>query len=1195
MVYQANGSPTEEPTPPGGRSRVEAAGATESTKSTESTESTGNAPDLLPRPDVASSLFSEGDILSRYRILRRIGTGGMSEVYLAERTDAADQKVALKVLRLVDADFLRRFEREQAILAQLNHPNIARFYDVGAAPSGHPWLVMEYVDGLPVTQYCDQHRATIRRRLALFIEICKAVSFAHQHLVIHRDIKPDNVMVDVNGVPKLLDFGIAAMMNSESGTQTALTQFGNRMMTPDYASPEQWHGGRLTAATDVYSLGVLLFKMLSGTLPFYLSRKSLPTALKVMAEEEAPSLHHHLSAAVFDPVEVAANRGVDPTRLRRLLRGEPGHIVAKALRKEPHARYESVQAMADDVARYLGGYAIRARPQSWTYRVGKLVQRNRLVLSFTALTFAILLGALFAVWQEQRQTEAARLLAEQERASSEQITDFLASLFDLADPRTHEGRQMTVREMLDVGRERLAAEGGVNDDVQGRLRLRMAKVYLSLREYETALGLLEEAAAIFKTHQRPRYQAETWLSMVEAFHGMNRVVDMRRIADQALSFCLVELPESVWVLKAYRAQGDIFMLEGSVESAALWYQKAADFFEEHRVGAPNDLADLFSQLALTYHFLSDLDAAENYYLRALEVSLSGETASKGLRMRYQRGLAGVYRDQGRHDEGLVLAEEAIRNAQTVYGENSIQMLQALTLKGQIFEVSARGREAEVVYRDVVRRFEAEGDQDSRDYGNALDDLGRLLSANGVDVEAETVLRRALLIQQRLFGDTHQGTARRQMLLGLHLIQQRRFLAARPLLRQALDTYLGSERGFTSELGSTYAAMSEVALAMGRLEQAVTYSAKGNAAWLERFGAQSDYGMLSRSQYLRTLARVGRLREAQEGLNKLLAEQTPDRPRWHRFDTARMEGRFHVLRGRIDLGRRVFQRLMAEVEAAHRESFSLRYPVFVQEQGGFLIDDGDFAQAAALYEALASLVTTSLGPDSYMHQEIRPNVIQVHAYLGRWQSADEDVAALRAYLKKEPGDVTLELDLQASEGILAWGRGELEQAASVLRDLIKTRQARLGEKHYRVARNQLALAEIQMDLGAWDEAEALLHQAELARREQEVPESVYLAYQEVLQAEIAAYRGHPGAAAKRLGAAMAVLKTQLGEHHPKRLRAERVQAYLDVVFGDHDPLETRRRLNLEQMRRVYGEDTWWVTSAERQWDRIQRAKSQTVNH
>ncbi len=449
----------------------------------------GSAPDLAA-PSFAAVADEEeseaGRRIGHYRLLRRIGVGGMGRVFLAERDDDAfTQRVAVKVMRGItsETNVLReRFHAERQILANLDHRSIAKVFDGGVTEEGLPYLVMEFVDGEPIDRYCGRVQAGLVRRLELFQEVCSAVQHAHRHLVVHRDLKPTNVLVSVEGEVKLLDFGIAKLIDPDKvGLDQAapLTRTGLLVMTPEYAAPEQVRGGEVTTATDVYALGVILYELLTGVRPYDLAGAGPTEVERAICETDpaAPSSR----AGEGDTARIGA---LEPSRLR----GDLDTIVLKALRKEPDGRYESVRALADDLDRYRGGLPIEARPSTWTYRAKKFVRRNVYGVGAAAVVFLAVLAGLAA-------TTVQRNRAEREAQTARQVTEFLVGLFESNAPAESLGEQLTARQILERGERQI---DGLADEptVQARLLDVVGRVYTELADYDSAEPLLRRAIAV---------------------------------------------------------------------------------------------------------------------------------------------------------------------------------------------------------------------------------------------------------------------------------------------------------------------------------------------------------------------------------------------------------------------------------------------------------------------------------------------------------------------------------------------------------------------------------------------------------------------------------------------------------------------------------------------------------------------------
>jgi eukaryotic-like serine/threonine-protein kinase len=446
---------------------------------------------------VAATVPPDGREIGAYRIVRELGRGGMGTVYLAERADAQfEMRVAIKVIkRGMDTDaVLQRFRHERQILASLEHPHIARLLDGGTTGEGVPYFVMEYVDGQPIDEYCRAHRLPIGDRLDLFRQVCAAVAYAHQNLVVHRDIKPSNILVTSEGVPKLVDFGIAKLLDADLGDIGLATEFGRQAMTPQYASPEQLRGDRVTTVSDVYALGVLLYELLADAPPYEVTDKSADEIRQIVVDTE-----------VVKPSTMAA-RGGDQGRSRRL-RGDLDTIVITALRKDPAERYASVALLAEDVRRHVEGLPVVARGDSWTYRMGRFVRRHKLGVGSAAAILVTLIGGVIATSWQARVASAERARAERRFNDVRKLANSV--LFEYHDaiealPGATPVRERLVRDAL-AYLDSLAAEAGGEPALQRELAAAYDRVGSVLgKPFAANLGNLQGALESYQKALRIR-------------------------------------------------------------------------------------------------------------------------------------------------------------------------------------------------------------------------------------------------------------------------------------------------------------------------------------------------------------------------------------------------------------------------------------------------------------------------------------------------------------------------------------------------------------------------------------------------------------------------------------------------------------------------------------------------------------------
>ncbi len=481
----------------------------------------------LPRfaPELEDGAPAE---IGQYQLIREIGRGGMAAVWLAQRSDGLlRRQVALKLPHsgTKAAWFLKRFAQEREILASLTHPNIARLYDAGVAEGERPFIALEYVDGAPITEYCDGERMGVRERLALFLKVLAAVQYAHAHLVLHRDLKPSNILV-AEGEVKLLDFGIAKLMSGGETRETELTELGGRAMTLDYASPEQISGQPMSIASDVYSLGVVLFELLCGDRPYAPKRDSRGALEDAILAGDTARLRQMTSSEAK-----ARERATTPRKLAAALKGDLDKIVAKAMRKVPAQRYVTADAFAGDLGRYLRGEPVLAQPESAAYRVKKFVLRHRLAVAASALT-VLALGSGLAIALEQTR------VAQREARTSEAVEEFLTDIFRAntsSQQNPVKARETTARELLDIGASKIDGELNNSPQAKARLLATLSGLYdeLGLDDQAVSLGRKNVALARHLYGRNDSRVADALASLAGAMHSSSFVNEEQAVLEEA--------------------------------------------------------------------------------------------------------------------------------------------------------------------------------------------------------------------------------------------------------------------------------------------------------------------------------------------------------------------------------------------------------------------------------------------------------------------------------------------------------------------------------------------------------------------------------------------------------------------------------------------------------------------------------------
>lgn len=543
-----------------------------------------------------------GDTIGPYKLLRELGSGGMATVWLAERNDGLLQRqVALKLPKSgwIEGGFNERMIRERDILASLEHPNIARLYDAGIDANGRPYLALEYVDGVPLDVYVREHVPTLKQRLQLFLEIARAIAFAHGRLIVHRDLKPNNILVKQDGSVRLLDFGIARLLRGDSADDRSLdTQFAARLFTPQYASPEQFRGKPITVATDVYSLGVLLYELLTGVSP-YAPKRQTPAALEEVVLEVATSLPSSRTTSI-------------PARA---LRGDLDRIVLKSLRKSPTNRYASVESFASDIECYLQGRPITAQPATRWYLMTKFVRRHLLQLTAAfAVTTALIVGLSVALVQRQ-EAELQRQLAEESLGEMEATVDFTTTILTES---TSAAESITLEELL-ARSETIAARFGTTD-VRSRVAaaLFLSRWYISYGQFDKAEKILTKTIQEVPDDVGVRAMSEVRCKRAGVWGHLGREKDaeaafdaeMQRVAARndpaSAAYCL--LTRAQWARES-----------DNVTGAHRYTIDALHHYEHSGRQSPYDYGELLGEVAISYSRIGQLDRASEYFKRALSV------------------------------------------------------------------------------------------------------------------------------------------------------------------------------------------------------------------------------------------------------------------------------------------------------------------------------------------------------------------------------------------------------------------------------------------------------------------------------------------------------------------------------------------------------------------------------------------------
>ena len=845
--------------------------------------------------------------IGAFRVVRAIGQGGMGQVFLGERADGQfAQRVALKLIRHPMPGLVRRFLEERRILALLEHPHIARLVDGGITADGLPFFAMEFVDGEPIDRYCDSNEIGLEERLSLFQNVCAAVSYAHQHLIIHRDLKPANIFVTSDGQVKLLDFGIAKLLDATGEHATAdETRTGVRVMTPDVAAPEQVQGRPISTTTDVYALGVLLYTLLAGERPYDLRGKTAAEVERIVCDVVPP------------PPSVKA-----PAALRRRIRGDLDLIVMTALQKQEERRYQSALALALDIQRFREGRAIQARPDSAAYRATKFVKRHRAGVAVTALLLA---ATAFGAARERM----LRNRAEIEARKATEVEDFLVKVFDVADPFASDidHGNVTAKELLDRGARRIDSTLVDQPAVQAELRTVLGRVYTSLGMYDQAAPLLRRSLAQRTGTAGPRdtsvatnmdllgttlasqekfaeaepllrdaltrrrrtlgntnkATAESIVHLATLLENTSRLAAAESLHREALVINRAVFGDSsTEVADALNNVGLMRYRRGAYAEAEPLYREALAI-DMRRLGEKHPTTAITMQnLAQTLHSLRKLDEAEDYYRRSLAAkrAVLGDlhpTVTIGLN-NFGQFLAN---ERGRLDEAEQLTREAIALDRKIFGERHSYVAEGLRNLGIILRTKGQFARADsVLSAAAAMDIPLLGERNEK-VANIYNQLSFVKYQMRDTDEGIRLARKALAIFRETLGDTHLNSLILMGNLARQLTEAGQPAEAESLVRGALaklDSTSGNQRvQYLVDMRTLGAALT----AQGRVDEALPLLAQSLASTLHDVGETNLRTAHVRLSYGEALLAKGRYAEASAALraaNETLQKHRVDQPR-----------------------------------------------------------------------------------------------------------------------------------------------------------------------------------------------------------------------------------------------------------------------------------------------------------------------------
>ncbi len=730
----------------------------------------------LLRPSGSPDAPDLGDRLGPYRLVEVLGAGGMGTVYLGRREDQAfEATVAVKILRhgLNAGSFRQRFHQERQILASLQHPRIARLLDGGTTPDGRPYLVLELVRGMPIDEFCTAHDTSVEDRLRLMIQVCEAVDHAHRNLLVHRDLKPNNILVGEDGEAKLLDFGIAKILEEGAqGVAGEMTGTLFRPMTLPYASPEQVRGEAVTTASDTYSLGVILYRLLAGTSPYRLedtTRQELERAIR----EQNPR-----------PVSEATVRSWP-----RSLRGDLDTILAKALRKEADRRYGGARDLGEDLTRVLEHRPIAARPDSRTYRFQKLLRRNPLASGAIASVAGLLLLFGIVSTVQARRIARERDAALEARREAQQVTGFLVDLLKSGSPEEAGSRLgLTVREVVQRSAERLE-DFNEKPALKAQVAGTLSGVFLDLDLLEEAGPVVREALELRRRLFKPPHPAlaESLSSMGKWLSLMGDLTAAQRYQEQALAMWK-ELggESSLPVAENLNELALVYYDQGRFQEAAPLLRRALEILHERPEAEPTDFAEANNNLAFNLHAMGEYPEAETHYRRALELWTASGMNPHPFLAAVMNNLASVLQEEGKLTEAERLFRQSIAMRRELFGESHVRVSAPINKLGWMLMYSGRLSEAEDLFEEALKlRVIHFGPEHPRVAFSRLA-RARLFLEQGKPRVAQEEARRARRQLAETLVESHWRRRIGDLVLGGALLRQGRLSEAEPLLQGAYE-------------------------------------------------------------------------------------------------------------------------------------------------------------------------------------------------------------------------------------------------------------------------------------------------------------------------------------------------------------------------------------------------------------------------
>jgi len=1043
-----------------------------------------------PSVDVPSSQEQAGAQVGRYKLLEQIGEGGMGTIWMAEQREPVKRRVALKIIKLgMDTkQVIARFEAERQALALMDHPHIAKVLDAGATDTGRPYFVMEYIKGIPILEYCDTERLDTKARLDLFINVCHAIQHAHQKGIIHRDIKPSNILVTLHDgvpVPKVIDFGIAKATNSELTTKTLFTEHRQLVGTPSYMSPEQaeMSGLDIDTRSDIYSLGVLLYELLTGTTPFDMKEllsKGFAEMMRVIREDEPHKPSTRISTLGDTATRAAQQRRADVKKLGRLLRGDLDWVVMKCLEKDRTRRYETANGLAADIDRHLNDEPVAAGPPTAAYKLRKFVMRNRgQVIAAGGVLVALLIGVIAFAWQaeearlqrdiavlaqqgeskqrrladEQRsEAEEQRKTAETERDKAELIATFMSDTLQGAGPSVAKGRDITMlKEMMDAAAARIE-KGDLRAVPEAELRLRatIGGTYRELAVFDAAQGMLQPALALARaTHiGDDETTANALINLAALLRDQGDLSRAEPLFRESLDMTRRLFPgDHPDVANGLNNLATLLQSRGDLAGAEPFLREALEMWKRLVPGEHPDVARGLNTLASVLQARGDLAGAEPLHRESLEIWKRLFPGDHPELARGLNNLASLLQDRGDLAGAEPLSRESLEMTKRLFSGDHPEVAGGLHNLANLLQARGDLRGAEQLYRESLEMWKRLFPRDHPDVATGLSNLGVLLYVKGDLAGAEALYRESLEILKRLFPGDHPNVAAGLNNLA-NLLQARGDLAgAEPLYRQSVEMQKRLYSGDHPDMAMGLHCLASVLSARGDLVAAEPLYRESLEMWKRIFpGDHPDV-----ATGLNGLAGLLHTRGDLAGAEPLMRESLEMRKRIFPGDhpdvAASLISLANLLKNRGDL---------AGAEPIYRESLEMTRRLF----------PGDNPNVATALDKLARLLGDR--GDLTAAEPLMLEALEMRQRL--FQSDHPDLLAIKSNL-----------------AALYVKQGKPEKSLPLIMEVLEASRATLPKDSPQLAGQIAQLGGMLAESKAWSEAEPLIREA-LGIREKTQPDA-----------------------------------------------------------------------------------------------------------